>query len=141
MATIKPNVSHLDHGLNAEHVLFVASQIDGITEFKILTVDLPEGLASLKTHLHGPATGEESVLEQEVFYKKRGQRVGETRMCLRSPVETRKLTMIVGPHDGEVILYTAYGGPVAPREPFDPDLKASEVAESVDFWAAHALSE
>lgn len=38
------------------------------------------------------------------------------------------------------ILYTAFGGPLAPREPGDPDLPAEERAESEAFWAEHALS-
>lgn len=141
MASIRTGVSHLDHGLNAEHVLFVASKIEPLRSFTILTVELPEHLPSLKSNLHGPATGEETVLEEEVFYKKRGKREGDSRMCLRPPVETRKLTIIVGPHEGEVILFTAYGGPLAPREPWEKGLSETEVAQSQDFWAAHALSE
>jgi len=39
------------------------------------------------------------------------------------------------------VLYTAYGGPVAPREPFDRSLDEEAKAESEKFWAEHALAE
>jgi hypothetical protein len=41
-----------------------------------------------------------------------------------------------------MILYTAFGGPAAPREPGDPSLDGNEagLAESKAFWAEHALS-
>lgn len=37
------------------------------------------------------------------------------------------------------IVYTVYGGPVAPQEPCDPRCK--DVTESEAFWAQHALSQ
>lgn len=38
------------------------------------------------------------------------------------------------------ILYTAFGGPAAPREMCDPTLPPALLDESKDFWGAHALS-
>ena len=39
------------------------------------------------------------------------------------------------------MLFTAFGGPLAPREPGDPDMTdAKEIAESKKFWSEHALS-
>jgi hypothetical protein len=39
------------------------------------------------------------------------------------------------------VLYTAYGGPQAPREPGDPAIKDfAEQAASEIFWSEHALA-
>lgn len=38
------------------------------------------------------------------------------------------------------VLFTVFGGPMAPRELFDPTLPASERSESERFWSEHALS-
>lgn len=74
----------------------------------------------------------------------------------------RVITVIAGPHKvtcgcklsgrrdcieceghgdvNETVLYTAYGGPCAPREPGDPNIKSwDELLESRKFWAEHAL--
>jgi len=52
------------------------------------------------------------------------------------------VTIIAGPHEGHsCILYTAYGGPAAPREAADPYIESEEEREaSRAFWAVHALS-
>jgi hypothetical protein len=53
----------------------------------------------------------------------------------------RTVTVIGGPDDkGSVILYTAFGGPSALREPWDPGLTEEERYESQRFWSEHALS-
>ena len=54
------------------------------------------------------------------------------------------MTVVAGPHDGHpCVLYTAYGGPIAPREPWDPaltDTLGIDLAASLTFWREHALS-
>lgn len=41
----------------------------------------------------------------------------------------------------KVAIFTAYGGPCAPREPGDATLSSDEEKkESADFWAQHALA-
>jgi hypothetical protein len=133
--------SHLDHALTERQVDFVRGLIATFAEFKILTIDLPEELGEVPCVLHGPLTGEDPVRDEEAYFEKRGLgREGESRMCRRPTIQTRKLSVIVGPHKGAMILYTAFGGPVSPREPFDPSLTPDQKAESVKFWAEHALS-
>jgi hypothetical protein len=70
----------------------------------------------------------------------RGARRGASRLCGRAPRPSRLVTVIAGPHGDACILYTAFGGPQAPREPFDPSLDDAGRACSVAFWAEHALS-
>ena len=136
-------VSHLDHDLTAAHVAWLTSHFADRTGFFLETVELPAELPPLSCALHGPLVGDPPVPESEVTYRRRGDRPGPSRLCTRPSRPTRLLTVIAGPEgDDPCVLYTAHGGPAAPREPFDPGLEAGEVLEaSAAFWAAHALSE
>ena len=134
--------SHLDHDLTPAHVARLLERFANKTGFFIETVELSAELPPVMCGLHGPAVGDAPVPESEVEYVVRGARLGASRVVDRAPRPTRKLTVIAGPHDDEsCILYTAFGGPVAPREPFDEGLKTeAEKQASKDFWAVHALS-
>lgn len=136
-------VSHLDHGLTAAHVAWLERRFVSRTGFFLETVELPAELPPLTCALHGPLVGDAPVPESEVTYRRRGDRPGASRLCARPPRPTRLLTVIAGP-EGEdpCVLYTAFGGPAAPREPCDPGLADGELREaSRAFWAEHALSE
>lgn len=134
--------SHLDHGLGPDHIAWLLDRFADKTGFFIETVELPDDLPPIACGLHGPAVGDEPVPEDEVSYAVRGGRPGASRMCSRLPRLTRTISVIAGPHAADpLVLYTAFGGPVAPREPFDPGLMTEQAkAESRDFWAEHALS-
>jgi len=135
--------SHLDHGLTKEHVAFIVERFSDRDGFFIETFDLPESLSPLKSALYGPLAGDEPVSEGDVRYAVRGDRAGESRLVDFSQRETRACTVIAGPNDGKpCVLYTAYGGQCAPREPFDPGLAEDEKGrgEAVAFWADHALA-
>jgi len=134
--------SHTDHALTPAHLAWIVETFGDLDAFAIRTVTMPAHLSDLPCALHGPCVGGLPILERDVFYRKRGERVGESRMVVGESRPSRWLTVIVGPHDGEIILFTAFGGPMAPREPFDPALadRPDEHAESVAFWGAHALA-
>ena len=78
-----------------------------------------------------------------VKYVVRPGRHHASRMCGGEckPLLVRTVTVIAGPHEGDpCVLYTAYGGPCAPREPGDPTIASwDELLESRSFWAKHAL--
>lgn len=149
MARIRYGISHLDHGLSPGALAEIEDAIKDLKEFTILTITVGGDLLPCK--LHGPITGEEVVLEEECRMVRRGTREWESRMCDRPPVLTDQVTIIVGPYanvdDGpgyeEIILFTAYPGPLAPREPGDPSIQDDEglILKSQDFWAHHALSD
>lgn len=161
--------SHTDHHLTPDQVDYILTRFREREAFFIETVELPEELGTVMCGLHGPAMGDAPVEDWEVTYAVRGGRAGPSRLCDRPIRQTRLLTVIAGPHeepcafcrgtgwgergslpircnctDGKVshacILYTAYGGASAPREPWDPSLDEAGKAESVAFWATHALS-
>jgi hypothetical protein len=130
--------SHIDHGLSEAQTAFVMGRIYSLEVFTILTITLPERFGKIMCGLHGPIMGDPPVTD--VIMQVRGNRVGESRMTSLKSRQTDQLTVIVGPHNGEIILYTAFGGPATPREPFDPSLNEEERVRSVEFWSKHALS-
>lgn len=133
--------SHLDHLLSPAHLAWVMDRFGDRTAFFAETVELPEGLPELRSSLHGPAAGDAPVPEEECTHLARGGRGGPSRLCARPRRPTRLLTVVAGPHGAHpCVLYTAFGGPPAPREPWDPSLDDSERAASVAFWSEHALS-
>lgn len=131
--------SHLDHGLTPEQVAHVVSLFADRSAFFIETIELPESLGTARCDLYGPLVGLPAVPESEVRYEKRGARTWESRLIeCAYPRTSRMVTVIAGPHDGEpCIVYTMYGGPLAPQEPGDPGCK--DVDASREFWSKHAL--
>jgi hypothetical protein len=132
--------SHADHSLTAEHLTFILARFGDREAFFLETVTLPDELPSLPCGLHGPLMGDEPVAETESAYVVRGTRPSASRVCARPTRMVRTMTVIGGPHEGATILYTAYGGPSAPREPFDPGLDDAGREASRAFWAEHALT-
>jgi hypothetical protein len=133
--------SHLDHGLTEKHLAWIQKCFSVDDGFFIKTVTLPPELGTLSCALHGPIMGDDPIQDAECSLEVRGDRPGPSRMCKRRPRETSMITVIAGPHEGEpCVLYTAFGGPSTPREPFDPSLDQVDLVESTAFWAVHALS-
>ena len=137
-------VSHTDHNLTPAHMAWIEERFGDRQEFFLETVELPPELPALDCGLHGPLCGDAPVPEAEVTYRRRGDRPGKSRICDRPSRPTRLLTVIAGPDGDEpCVLYTAFGGPAAPREPFDPavSLMPPENQEACRaFWKEHALS-
>lgn len=107
--------------------------------FFIETIELPPELGDVRCDLYGPAVGLPPVPESEVHYQMRSNRSYESRCILVAyPRTSRMVTVIAGPHDGEpCVLFTAYGGPIAPQEPGDPTCRDVEASRA--FWSEHAL--
>ncbi len=141
MMQITPE-SHLDHGLNKEHIAWLLEKFADRSAFFLETITLPDHLPEVECGLYGPLCGDEPVVEADVKYAIRGARKCASRLVARPLRKTRTLTVIAGPHgDMPCVLYTSYGGPAAPREPGDlgiADWKGIEEARA--FWATHALA-
>ena len=137
MSITRHKDSHLDHNLTSEQIKFVLGLDAQEGELTIQTVTLPDHLGTVPCGLYGPVMGDEPVTEAEVSYHVRGERKGKSRLIIgRAPRTTRLLTVISGPHDGlACVLFTAFGGPQAPKEPFEDDSD-----ETKAFWNQHALS-
>jgi hypothetical protein len=133
--------SHLDHGLTAGQIEWLKETFAARDSFFIESVELPEALGMVPCGLHGPVMGDEPVSDAEVTLVKRGDREHPSRIVDRPTRPTRTVTVIAGPHGDETcVLFTAFGGPLAPKEPGDTEHGSDERTESEDFWSQHALS-
>lgn len=135
--------THLDHGLTPAHLLYIAERFADRDGFFIETVQLPESLPALACTMYGPAAGDAPVPETDVHYAVRGARKYVSRLVTLPPRLTRTMTVIAGPHGANTcVLYTAYGGEMAPREPgeYPADDMSDEASLSRRFWAKHALA-
>lgn len=132
--------SHLDHGLTEAHLRYLQDLLATCTRGAFAdTIILPPELPELPCSLYGPTMGDAPIEELNVYYGKRGTRPWYSRLTRLAQRPTRILTVIAGPHDGDpFVLYTAYAGPQAPREPGDP--QCPNKAESELFWSQHALA-
>lgn len=131
--------SHLDHGLSNEAIAFILDKFQDRDGFFIESFELPEKFGKVQCALYGPTTGDGAVTEDEVEYLPRNGRAYPSRMVRRPMRPTSTVTVIAGPHDGEsCVLHTAFGGPLAEKEPGDPTSADAEKAEA--FWSTHALA-
>lgn len=120
MPMIKHADSHLDHALTEAQIdhLFAAFADRG--EFFIAELELPVELGTVPCGLHGPKMGDPPVPDHEVTRERRGERAWSSRLVERPVRQVRTVTVIAGPHAGEAcVLFTAFGGPLAPQEPGD----------------------
>lgn len=155
--------THLDHHLSPEHVEFVLALFADRDRFFIETIPLPDHLPSAPCALYGPLMGDDPVPASECHQAPRGDRTYSSRLCDRPLRMVRTITVIAGPHDDicptckgegehqagcddasklehhDCIVYTMFGGPLAPMEVDDPRLTDNRYA-SIAFWAEHALS-
>ncbi len=136
-------VFHADHGIASTHLLtWALAEIDP-KGFFLRTLEIPADAADLLNALYGPASGDASVPESEVFYAHRGgEGRGLSRMIERPKRPTRLLTIIGMATPEGINIFTAYGGPAAEREPTDPSIANDEEAKRVatEFWSKHALA-
>jgi hypothetical protein len=129
--------SHLDHGLTPDQVEYLLKRFADRSAFFIETIELPLELGTVPCGLHGPLMGDPPV--DEARLAKRGERTWLSRVVDRPTRPVRTVTVIAGPNGDEpCVLYTAFGGPLAPQEPADPSCK--DVYTSMRFWVEHALS-
>ena len=133
-------VSHVDH-VPREILEWVLHQFHDKSVPFIETVEIPLGFPWIDCGLHGPIMGDVPIPEEEVTYQVRPGRGWPSRLIQRPTRPTRQLVVIGGPYqEHSCILYTCFGGVLAPKEPQDPTLDPDKLAESQAFWAVHALS-
>jgi hypothetical protein len=164
----KHAASHVDHSLTEDQLRYLLDRFADRQSFFIETITLPRELGTVPCGLYGPVMGDPSIGEDEITYAPRGSRAWNSRLIELPTRQQHEVTVIAGPHEepcwhcdgsggigswkaripcwtcdhGKVkhacILYTAFGGPLAPQEPGDPGCKDPEA--SAAFWRDHALS-
>jgi hypothetical protein len=136
--------SHVDHNVPAGTLQYALEHFAGEDKFFAKVLHLPDGFPGVPSALYGPLAGDEPVAEVDVYYIVRIGRRCSSRMVERGDRLVRTLVVIAGPAPGEdgLVLYTCYGGLVAPREPGDTSIGTwEEVLASREFWAQHALAD
>jgi hypothetical protein len=94
----------------------------------------------LENGLYGPASGDSPVEEEEVTYLQRSEDRPYADRMIGRPVRLVNYGQVIGMknEDGSVLVYTCYGGPLAPQHPEDPSNGDPE--KSREFWSKHAIS-
>lgn len=136
--------SHVDHGVPVGTLQYALEHFSDRDKFFAEVLHLPEGFPGVPSALYGPLAGDDPVAEDDVYYVIRGSRACASRMVPRRDRLVRTLVVIAGPAPGEegMVLYTCYGGQLAPREPGDISIRTwEEVVASREFWAQHALAD
>lgn len=140
---IKHKESHLDHGLSPAVVDYIMTRFADRAAFFIETFELPVELGTVPCGLYGPIMGDGPITDDCPFLheEKRGNREYTSRGIKTDTRQVRTVTVIAGPHEEHAcILYTAFGGPITPKEPNDPTLAPDKLDESRKFWSEHALA-
>ena len=139
--------SHIDHGIGSEVLADILKHFEDRTGSFIATVNLKDVtslVSEVPCSLIGPATYNTPVSEEEVIYKPRPGQSYSSRLLKdgdKQATSSDVVTIICGEHDGNpCVLFTAFGGPLAPKEPGDPTLKPEEREASEKFWKEHALA-
>lgn len=134
-------MSHTDH-VPAIVLGYVLGRFTNRTGFFTDTFELPKFLPELDLTLYGPVCGDPPVSDEDTVEVNRPGRDWKSRCVNRPAKKTRLCTIIAGPWDGnDCVLYTVFGGPLAPHELGDPALLKDEAKylKSREFWRDHAL--
>jgi len=133
--------SHIDHGLTERQIAHILKVFVEKNEFFIDTIEIPKHLGTVPCMLWGPIMGDDPIPDDPIPYKvemrRRGNRPYLSRVLVGfKPHTSNQVTVIAGPHAGEACaLYTAFGGPLAPKEP-------GELAATIaDFIAEHCVQD
>lgn len=132
--------SHVDHGLSERQLSYILERFGDHRAPFTTTIELPAEYGTVPCGLIGPLVGDAPVTDDEVNMIRRGGRAWLSRCYAKFtyPRTSRLVTVIAGEHDGQpCVLFTAFGGPIAPQEPDDPN--CADVEASRAFWRDHAL--
>lgn len=136
--------SHVDHGVPVGTLQYALEYFANRDKFFAEVIHLPDGFPGVPSGLYGPLAGDDPVEERDVRYIVRLGRRCSSRMVARVDRLVRTLVVIAGPVQGVdgLVLYTCYGGQIAPREPGDTSINTwEEVLASREFWSQHALAD
>ena len=136
-------VYHADHGISPEQMEWIKAQIKAADPktFFVQEIQIPGELGMVRNAMYGPAAGDPPVPESEVSYRPRGDRPWSDRV-VSWPTRPVNYVQAIGMPDqdnpNKIVLFTVYGGPLAPQHPDDPGCR--DVSAAKKFWSQHALS-
>jgi hypothetical protein len=135
------DVRHADHGISQQQMSFVQAELEKIAPqgFFIRKIHIPHGLGPVPNGLWGPDSGDAPIPDSQVYYAHRGDRPWADRMIARG-FRDCDFVQAIGTRSGdEFVLFTVYGGPLAPMHPDTPGNQ--DRAGSLRWWSQHALSD
>lgn len=118
---IVQGVSHTDHHLGEGHIDLMKKLFSDREGFFLETIHVPEDLPTLPNGIYGPSCGDSPVSDEDAYICVRKGRPWPSRVVDRPTRPSRLMTVIAGPTSEEqtCVLYTAFGGPAATKEPGD----------------------
>ena len=125
--------SHLDHGVSKDLFNKVMKKMR-----------IKPGEVNVQTFDMGQKVGKDQLValkkgQKAVFGKRNGRDTFSPLLLDMKPKNTSKLTAIVVPHEGDMVLATIYPGKPSPPSP-SKDLPATVLKEAKEFWSKHALA-
>lgn len=133
-------IYHADHGVDPADIIAAVEKARVSIGFFNITV---EGEKLHICRMYGPKCGDEIVSSTEVQFVQRTPDRPPSRIISMPARMSRKLTVIgVKDENGDLEIYTSYGGPSAEPEPGDGALKGSAewMQRAIHFWSQHALT-
>jgi len=137
-------IHHADHGISQRQMGLVkdviGERLTGLNGFFIQQITIPEEMGPVPCGLYGPAMGDDpqSPETDGVAMLHRPDRDWPDRV-VEKPLRPVDYVQAIGIIDGEeCVLFTVYGGPLAPQNPKDPSCQ--DVEEAIEWWSKHALS-
>jgi len=136
---------HTDHGISDDQWGFIRGYLEEMDPDALFVqqVTIPPNLGTVECGLHGPAMGDVAVSRDEITMLKRGDADDQFRWpdpIVERPTRSVDYVQIIGIRAEEdlILVFTVYGGPLAPQNPLDPN--NPDVPGSEKFWGEHALS-
>ena len=140
-------IQHGDHGIAPEQWAYIEGELekDPPTSFFIREIQLPAEVGQAVCGIHGPSMGDAPVSREEVTTELRGEPGTPNRWpdpIVERPSRRVPYVQVIGniTPEGGLVIYTCYGGPLAPRNPLDPNQDEASAKAAAEFWAVHALS-
>ena len=100
----------------------------------------PFGFYSFEASSVGPVALTERTPEARELYRKGRNYLSPVIIYEgECPNKTNEITIGVCLENGKYYIFTAFRGPLAPKEPGDPRCSDAERPEAEAFWAKHAL--
>ena len=140
-------LGHNDHGISKIQIDFIQNHPDllKLEDGKLIRsiIKVPNELGRIYSALYGPNAGDDPIKESDVFYAKRGNRMGETRF-IRAPLRQVSCLCVIGVKSGPCLtIYGTQSTKLSPIEPWDKRFKRLNNKQKIyvlKFWKQHALA-
>ena len=134
-------IFHKDHGITDSQWAFIEPIVKTRKPKKLpngadhWVIEIPAELGTVPCGLYGPVMGDDPVTDDQVRLESRNDRPWKDRL-INAPMRPVGFVQVIGLIE-KGLVFTCYGGPLAPQNPDDPSNHDPDAARA--FWAKHAL--